>query len=297
MNDKQLWPSIMLVIAAAGWGLFWIPLRELEGAGLSAGWAGFSQFVTPALVMMPLALIFMFRGKATGMGRWKTAFFTGGAFALYADSLLLTEVARALILFYVTPAWSTMLEVWLMKRKVTAARVIAIMLGFAGLYVILGGDGSLPIPRNAGDWMALASGMFWAYGSTRVRMAGEASLFENVFSFFAFGAITSLALALLPLEAMGEPPSMGQIIDLAPWLLLLAVAFLIPAMCMQLYGTKLVDPGRVGILFQTEAIFGITSAAILTAEPFGWTEGIGSVLVVGAAMTEVLINRPADKAV
>ena len=66
-------------------------------------------------------------------------------------------------------------------------------------------------------------------------------------------------------------------------------------MCMQLYGTKLLDTGRVGILFQTEAIFGITSAAILTAEPFGWTEGIGSVLVVSAAMTEVLINRPADK--
>ena len=132
MNDRQLWPSIMLVTAAAGWGLFWIPLRELEGAGLSAGWAGFSQFVTPALVLLPLALIFMVRGKATGMGRWKTAFFTGGAFALYADSLLLTEVARALILFYVTPAWSTMLEVWLMKRKVTAARIIAITWGLRG---------------------------------------------------------------------------------------------------------------------------------------------------------------------
>ncbi len=294
MKDKQLLPSILLVLAAAGWGLFWIPLRELESTGLSAGWAGLSQFLTPALVLAPLALWFLIQGKRTGVGRWKTAFFTGGAFALYADSLLLTEVARALILFYVTPAWSTMLEVWLMKRRLTAARVIAITLGFAGLYVILGGDGSLPIPRNAGDWMALISGMFWAYGSTRVRMAGEASLFENVFSFFLFGTITAAALALLPIEAMGSPPSGQQVLDLLPWLLLLAIGFLIPAMCMQLYGTKLVDPGRVGILFQTEAIFGITSAAILTAEPFGWTEAIGSVLVVGAAMTEVLINRPAD---
>ncbi len=294
MKDKQLLPSILLVLAAAGWGLFWIPLRELESTGLSAGWAGLSQFLTPALVLAPVAFWFLIQGKRTGVGRWKTAFFTGGAFALYADSLLLTEVARALILFYVTPAWSTMLEVWLMKRRLTAARVIAITLGFAGLYVILGGDGSLPIPRNAGDWMALISGMFWAYGSTRVRMAGEASLFENVFSFFLFGTITAAALALLPIEAMGSPPSGQQVLDLLPWLLLLAIGFLIPAMCMQLYGTKLVDPGRVGILFQTEAIFGITSAAILTAEPFGWTEAIGSVLVVGASMTEVLINRPAD---
>ncbi len=292
MKDKQLWPSILLVIAAAGWGLFWIPLRELEGTGLAAGWVGVSQFLTPTLILIPIAIVLALRSKPTGFGRWKTAFFTGGAFALYADSLLLTEVARALILFYVTPAWSTLLEVWLMKRRLTVARVVAIALGFAGLYVILGADGALPIPRNAGDWMALASGMFWAYGSTRVRMAEEASLFENVFSFFAFGAVGALALALLPIEALGEPPSLPQIVELVPWLLLITLGFLIPAMSMQLYGTKLVDPGRVGILFQTEAIFGITSAAILTAEPFGWPEAIGSVLVISAAMTEVLVNRP-----
>ena len=139
--------------------------------------------------------------------------------------------------------------------------------------------------------MALASGMFWAYGSTRVRMAGEASLFENVFSFFLFGTITAAALALLPIEAMGRPPSGQQILDLLPWLFLLAVAFLIPAMCMQLYGTKLVDPGRVGILFQAEAICGIGSAALLTLEPFGWVEAIGTVLVVSSALVEVLGNR------
>ena len=235
---------------------------------------------------------FVLRGGKTGLGRWKTAFFTGGAFALYADSLLLTEVARALILFYVSPAWATMFEVWLMKRRLNVARVVAITLGVAGLYVILGGDGSLPIPRNAGDWMAIASGMFWAYGSTRVRMDQEAGLFENVFSFFAFGAIVSILLALLPIEAMGHAPSLAQLVEFLPWFLLITFAFLIPAMSMQLYGAKHIDPGRVGILFQTEAIFGIVSAAILAAEPFGWPEGIGSALVVSAALTEVFVNRP-----
>ena len=53
-----------------------------------------------------------------------------------------------------------------------------------------------------------------------------------------------------------------------------------------------VDPGRVGILFQTEALFGIVSAAILTTEPFGWKEAVGSVLVVSSALTEVFVNRP-----
>ena len=291
-REDRLWPSIMLVIAAASWGLFWIPLREFEAAGLGAGWASVGQFLAPTLVLAPVALVFALQGRATGVGRWKTAFFTGGAFALYADSLLLTEVARALILFYLTPAWSTAFEVWLMKRRLTPARIAAIVLGLAGLCVILGGDGFPPLPRNAGDWMALASGMFWAYGSTRVRLASEAGLFENVFSFFGFGAIVALALAMLPVEALGAPPSGAEAARFAPWLLLFALAFLVPVMFMQLYGTQLVDPGRVGILFQAEAIVGVASAAILTLEPFGWREAAGSALVIGAALTEVLVNRP-----
>ena len=153
-------------------------------------------------------------------------------------------------------------------------------------------DGDLPLPRNAGDWMAILGGMFWAYGSTRVRMSPEVTLFENVFSFFTFAAVIGLAVALLPIEALGRPPSMDETLYFLPWLLLIAIVFLIPVMHMQLCAVKLVDPGRVGILFQSEVVFGIVSAAILTDEPFGWGQGIGATLVVAASLTEVAINRP-----
>ena len=196
----QLLPSALIVVAAAGWGLFWIPLRTLESAGLSAGWTCLGQFLTPTLALSPFAVMLALRGKPTGVGRWKTALFTGGAFALYADSLLLTEVTRALVLFYLSPVWSTIFEIFLMKRRFTRARAVAIFLGALGLWIILGRDGSLPVPRNVGDWMAIASGMSWAYGSTRVRMTADASLFENVFSFFLFGAFVAAALLLLPVE-------------------------------------------------------------------------------------------------
>jgi drug/metabolite transporter (DMT)-like permease len=280
------------VLSAAFWGLFWIPLREFESAGLSAAWAGVGQFLTPCLVMLPMAVWLAVNGKPTGLGCWKTAIFTGGAFALYADSLLLTEVARALILFYVSPVWSTVLEIVLMKRRLTVARVLAIVMGLAGLYVILGGNGDLPLPRNVGDWLALLAGMSWAYGSTRVRLSPEVTLFENVFSFFTFAAVIGLAVALLPIDALGQPPSTGETLNFLPWLLLITIGFLIPVVCMQLYAVKLVDPGRVGILFQSEVVLGVASAAILTDEPFGWQEAIGATLVVGASLTEVLVNRP-----
>ena len=77
------------------------------------------QFLMPVLIMAPVAVFLLVRGRASGLSRWHTGLFTGGAFALYADSLLLTEVSRALILFYVSPAWSTALEIWLLKRRLT----------------------------------------------------------------------------------------------------------------------------------------------------------------------------------
>lgn len=291
--QRRPWlPPLLLVVSAAFWGLFWIPLREFEAAGLEPAWAGVGQFLSPFVILLPVALWFAVRGKPTGLACWKTAIFTGGAFVLYADSLVLTEVARALILFYVSPVWSTILEMVLMKRRLTRARVLAIILGLTGVYVILGGDGGLPIPRNTGDWMALLSGMFWAYGSTRVRMAPEVGLFENVFSFFTFASLIGLGVAMLPIEALGEPPSLSETLNILPWLLAIAIGFLIPVMCMQLYAVRLVDPGRVGVLFQAEALFGVVSAAILTTEPFGWPEGIGAVLVIAASLTEVMVNRP-----
>lgn len=267
-------------------------MREFRDAGLDAAWAGVGQFLTPFIVLLPIALWRVTKGKPTGLASWKTAFFTGGAFVLYADSLVLTEVARALILFYVSPAWATIFEITLMKRRLTFPRVLAIVLGLAGLYVILGGDGGLPIPRNTGDWMALLSGLFWAYGSTRIRMTPGVGMFENVFSFFFAASVIGLAVTLLPIEALGEPPSLDETVAFLPWLLLVAVAFLIPVMCMQLYAVRLVDPGRVGILFQAEAIFGIASAAILTTEPFGLIEATGTALVIAAGLVEVVIHRP-----
>ena len=147
--------------------LFWIPLRAFEAAGLAAGWATLGQFVFPLLVLLPFAVQRVVIGRPTGAGDVLTGLFVGGSFALYFDSLLLTDVARALILFYITPAWSTLLEIVFMRRSLTKARLLALVLGFSGLLVILGGRSGVPVPQNLGDTMALISGMIFALGTLR----------------------------------------------------------------------------------------------------------------------------------
>ena len=293
MIDPRHRPVLVVIFAASFWGLFWLPLRGFEQMGMAAGWATLAQFVTPALFLAPLAVWRAVGGRATGMGQAATGLLIGGAFALYAESLLLTEVARALILFYVTPVWGTLLELTFMGRRFTRPRAVALVLGLAGLLVILGGKTGIPLPQNLGDVMALLSGMLWAVGSMRIRQSADLDTFEHLFSFFVYGGIFALALALLPVEALGSPPAWSELAALAPWLVLAALGFLIPVMWGILWGARHMDPGRLGILLQLEAIVGIASAAILTDEPFGLVESLGTVLVIGAGVTDILGDRRA----
>jgi drug/metabolite transporter (DMT)-like permease len=71
---------------------------------------------------------------------------------------------------------------------------------------------------------------------------------------------------------------------------LTAAGFLIPVMSGVYWGSSHVDPGRLGILLQIEAVVGIGSAALLAGEPFGLRQAIGAVLVIGAGLVEVLKN-------
>ena len=284
-------PILVVILSASLWGLFWMPIRAFEEMGLSAGWATLSQFVAPALFLAPIAVWRVVGGRPTGLRQVTTGLLIGGAFALYAESLLLTEVARSLILFYITPVWSTLLELTVMGRRFTRARAVALVMGLAGLLVILGGKTGVPLPQNPGDVMALLSGMLWAVGSLRVRQAGETGLFEHLFSFFFYGGLFALVLALLPVEAFGAPPTWPELERIAPWLILTAVGFLIPVMCGLLWGAAHMDPGRLGILLQLEAIVGILSAALLTDEPFGAVEILGTLLVTGAGVADVMGDR------
>jgi drug/metabolite transporter (DMT)-like permease len=285
--------TIFIVIAAASaWGLFWLPLRAFEEHGLSAGWTTLAIFATPALALLPFTIIRLLRGKPFGARHAAAGLLAGGAVALYAESVLLTDVARALILFYVTPVWSTILELLFLKRRMTKARSLALILGLAGLITILGGRTGLPLPQNTGDTLALLSGVVWACGSLWIRKSSDVETFENVFSFFLFGSAVALCLVLvLPGEVIGTPPDSAVMQDLFLWLVVAAVAFMIPVIWGLLWGAKHLDPGRLGILLQMEAVVGIGSAALLTDEPFGAVEVLGTLLVIGAGVADVLGSR------
>jgi drug/metabolite transporter (DMT)-like permease len=289
----DLFPSLAVVVSGMLWGIFWMPFRALGEAGFSGGWASLAFYLGTTLILVPVAIARWARLRSAGWGLLVTGGIAGAAFTLYATALLLTEVIRVLLLFYLTPVWGTLLGRLLLGERITANRAVALVVGIAGLVVILGFEGGFPMPRNAGDWMALTAGFSWAYGSLRVYRRPTIEVYETATVFFAAGTLVTVAVVLLPLAGNEIRPTLSALESGCLWLILLIAVFGAPPVIMTLWGAARLSPGRVGILLMGEAVVGVGSAALWSGEPFGTREAMGTVLIVGAAFIETLHPQPA----
>jgi drug/metabolite transporter (DMT)-like permease len=292
----DLLPNVVVALIGVSWGVFWLPMRLLDKIGLTGAWASLAVFATAIVLLFPVIIARRRRLVAGGTSLLVTGMIIGAAFALYATALVLTEVVYTILLFYLTPVWSTLLGRIMLGEKITRGRLLALILGIAGLFVILGFDRGLPLPRNIGDWMALLSGIAWAYGSLRVYRSETASAWESTSTFFTGGLLVTVVAVLIPIEA--ATPSAESLVAATPWLFLLVAAYLVPSMLVLLWAASRLSPGRVGLLLMGEVVVGVISAALLTDEPFGGRELMGTILIVSAGVIEVMRRQarstPAD---
>ena len=277
-------PEAVIAISGALWGLYWIPVRHLEDRGVGVVWMTLGLFLValamfvPVLVRHPPArAVFTPRMLVTGL-------LTGGSFVLYSVSIVLTEVVTAILLFYLSPVWATVLGRLLLRERFTVSRIAALVLGLGGLWVVLGGESGLPLPRNLGDWCALTAGVTWAFGTLRVHQDAAVSPIAHTAALFVGGTAVIAILSLLPAL---EAPVPAVTAPAAAIVLAVAVLSVLSAGGI-LWGARLISPGRAGLLLMMEVITGLASAALLAGEPFGMVQVFGSTLIMAAALAEVL---------
>jgi len=284
---EDLLPSLGILVAAIMWGVFWIPVRGVESSGIGAAWTSVLIFAVSAVTFLPM-VFFRWRIMLKGGGNILLAgLLSGLAFALYTIALNLTDVIRVILLFYMTPLWSTLLGILVLNEKLTANRVIGLILAFSGLMVVLGAGYQFPVPSNLGDWLALFSGLLWSFASVRLFQGGAEMLLEKVFLFVFFAFLCSILFALLPLGHETSMPDPSLLRDAWGWIFVIAMLML-PMTFLTIWPTTLLSPGRVGMLLMADVVAGVASAAILTEEAFGYRELTGTVLIVSAGVVEVM---------
>ena len=272
--------------AGAVWGLFWIPLRELEDAGFQGLWITVVYFLIPALCLFPVTIWRWKYVKRGGFQLQLTAIISGGALLLYSTSIVYTDVVRAILLFYLTPVWGIILGRIFLGDKISTPRIIAMILAIIGMLTIFGLGAKFPLPQNLGDWLGLCSGFMWAIAMVLINKNKNHSTIELTVGFFQWSLILSLFAAVL--LSPDSLPSFDKIVPVIPLMLTFMVLLILPGTYASLWGPKYLNPGVVGLLFMTEIVVGAISVAILAGEPFGIREITGVLFIAGASMLEPL---------
>ena len=238
----------------------------------------------PTIFLIPVGIWRLKYLKLGGFNLQLTGMLSGGALMLYATSIVYTDVVRAMLLFYLTPVWGTILGRLFLNENITPLRIISMIIAIIGMLTIFGLGVKFPIPQNVGDWMGVASGLMWAVASLRIRLNQNASAIDMTLGFFFWATIFAIIIALI--IAPNFVPTISQVLPALPILLVFVILLILPGTLASLWGPKFLNPGLVGLLFMTEIVVGSISVALLAGEPFGYREVIGIILISSASMIE-----------
>ncbi len=290
---STLLPSLVVATTAAAWGAWWIPLRGIDDAGLTGQWSTFAVYAVGTVVMLPVA---NFRFAHFVAGGWRliaVGGFFAGMLASWSYGLIIGDVVRVTLLFYLAPIWGTLLAIFVLREKLNFLRTISILLGMTGAATVLGVEGGLPIPRSGGDWMGLAAGVSFALSAMFAHKSPEIGGFEKTFVAFFLAAV--LTLAITAIAPPGTAAAPDDVMNALPLLVAATILWLIPITWACLWAAARLDPGRISILLMMEVVSAAVTATALTDEPFGWRGLIGCVLIIAAGTLEAIdqMRRPA----
>ena len=277
--------SLGVALIAAAWGLYWLPVRALDDAGLGGAWGTVAITGLAALSLAPFALRqYRAAGRADPLALAAIAL-GGAAFALYSIGFLYGRVAIVVLFYLLTPVWSTLLARFAMGWAVPRLRWAALALGLGGLVLLLGPAEGAPLPRDAGEWLGLVAGFLWSVATVgmRARPAVPPALASAVMA--AGGAATALILA----PVFGPAPVDVTVLAL-PVAWATGVLWYGVLMLGLMWAAARLDPARVGILLMAEVLVGAVSAAWLAGEWLTGAELAGGALIVAAGIVEM---RPA----
>jgi drug/metabolite transporter (DMT)-like permease len=286
-HSIELRASLAVAYSGVAWGLFWIPLRGMDRAGVTDAWATVLFYSVPLLFFLPWIVRNWRRIARCGWSLHFIGIATGASLAFYSNAMLYTEVVRGLVLYYTTPIWSLLLARLLLGEAITPPRVLAILFGVAGMLVMFGVDLGFPWPKNIGDWMALIGAAGWAVAAVLLRKDDGSRSMEICAVYFFYGVVAALILALSPMAGDIEMPEWQAIVDVLPWTIPIAV-IVIPGAYAAFWGAPHLNPGVVGLLMMTEISVGGITAAIWANEPLGARELTGIALITIAGLIEFL---------
>jgi drug/metabolite transporter (DMT)-like permease len=283
--SKSFFASGIILLTGIFWGVYWVPVRAIADLGLNGACGTGAVALAAVLFLLPFAM----RQKdvlrfANPLGT-ASVVLGGVAFAMYSIGFLYGKVALVILLWFFSPVWSVLIARYLLRWHVPKLRLLAIGFGLSGLFIMLGGDGGLPVPRNLGEWMAFTGGFLWALATAGMRIKSTLPPAPAAFMFAIGATITCFVFApfLEPVPSVSAQEALPIMINV----LLTGGLWWGLSIAALMWATVRLDPARVGILLMTEVIVGALSAAVFAGENLSVHEIVGGTLVILCGLLEV----------
>lgn len=281
-----------LVVIGTGviWGFYWLPVRAIAELGLTGAWGTLAIVSAATLLLLPLG----WRGRHALAASDPIALIAvalgGFAFFLYSVGFLYGRVAVIIILFFLTPVWSTLIGHYVMGWLITRTRVVVLVVGAVGMALMFGAEGEMPIPRGMGEWLGLTSGFLWALATVGIKVKATAGPGESAFLFAAGASFGGLLLAPF-LEPFPDIQSLANPLTVAIWVFVTGGIWWAVLMGGLMWAATKLEPARVGILLMAELLIAPLTAAVVAGERLASAELLGGALVLVAGILEVVPAR------
>ena len=123
----------------------------------------------------------------------------------------------------------------------------------------------------------------------KLEIAKTDGVFPTIFSFFFYGTLFNIVAGFFLKDYLGPMPTMDSFVAMSSFLFFISVFYFIPTGVVIFWSPSKLGAGLCSILFLSEILVGVTSSSILTDEPFGWREIIGSSMIVLGGILAVVL--------
>ena len=282
-DARPIWPVLCLVFNALAWGLSWWPLRQLQGQGLHPLWATVLVFVLAVVVIVALrpgAVRQVLRTPAL----WVLVLASGTTNAAFNWAMVIGDVVRVVLLFYVMPLWAVLLARVLLGEALTARAALRIALALAGAAVVLWPEGGgWPLPSTLADALGLVGGFSFALNNVMLKREAARPEEGRALAMFGGGVLVAGVLATT-LSLHGStpwPPAPAW-----PWVAgvaALSLLYLASNLALQ-FGAARLPANVTAVVMLTEVLFAAVSALLLDGGVLTAQLAAGGTLIVAAAV-------------
>jgi drug/metabolite transporter (DMT)-like permease len=283
------WPTVKILLAV-------LPPFTLRATGLTLGAIGLA------------ALALAMRQSLVPRREELMPLLVAGLLSIFGFNVmaafgqLVTETSSAVIVAFTMPMWAAALSVFVLDERLTTNRVLALVVGMAGLAVLVAGDLAGFAASPAGPLCMLAAALSWAAGTVALK-ARDWSIAPMARATWLVGVSAPFAAAAAFL--FEEPPGLGDLS--ARSLLVLGYHVIFPmiichAAWVSLVGRLPVSMAAIGTLLIP--VVGVASAALILGDELTASKLVALLLVLcsvaltfarGGASSRIEKNCP-DKA-